>query len=77
MFTRKALLGLMLASISVAALDQQSHDVRKDIFGRPYVNQSAEHVYYQANPFAPLPQFWNRDVGGVAAPGSGANQSAS
>jgi hypothetical protein len=57
MLARKTLMGLVIAGLSASALAQQSDAGKTDIFGRPYVNQSPTQIYYQADPFAPLPQF--------------------
>jgi hypothetical protein len=56
MLARKTLVGLVIAGLSASALAQQSDAGKKDVFGRPYVSQTATQIYYQADPFAPLPQ---------------------
>jgi len=38
---------------------------KTDIFGRPYTGFSALESFYEAHPFAPLPQFWGRDAAGT------------
>jgi hypothetical protein len=57
MFTRNSIIALALAGLSAGALAQESNNGKTDLFGRPYVNQTAAQVYYEADPFAPLPQF--------------------
>jgi len=56
MFARKTLIGLAIAGMSAGAFAQQSDAGKTDIFGRPYVGLNANEVYYQADPYAPLPQ---------------------
>jgi hypothetical protein len=56
MFTRKVMIGLVLASLSAGAMAQQSSEGKTDIFGRPYVNETPLQVYYQSDPLGPLPQ---------------------
>ena len=52
MFTRKTLVSLVMAGLSGSALAQQAGG-KVDVFGRPYVNQTAEQIYYQADDVYP------------------------
>ena len=71
MFVRKAMVGLLLAGLAGGALAQNSNS-KTDIFGRPYTNLNGTELYYQSEPFDPLPQFAQRHSQEAAAPAQAA-----
>jgi hypothetical protein len=65
-FARKTIVGLVLAGLAGAAMAQSTTE-KTDIFGRPYVNQTALGVYEQADPLGLLPQLEQRRQEQLAA----------